>query len=316
MKKFIVLFAISLTIFNCSSDDDSSDQEEGQQLPPNIVRIAEVDADADLVTLINLGTTTADIGSYFLCLGPGTYVNIADVAIGSTTLSPNQSIELSYNVNETSGGLSIFSTNTFSSSDPSILLDYVQWGSGNQARVGQAITAGRWDDAANFVTDGSPYTFTGTAEEFGSTFWEGTEVEENTTVRIAQVNANTDQVWLGNFGNTTVDVGDIWLCLGPGTYVQVSNATTSSTVLEPGENVMLSYDVNETADGLSIFSTNTFGSSDPSVLLDYVQWGSGNQARVGQAVTAGRWDDADNFITNGPVYTFNGEADEFGSTFW
>ena len=238
MKKFILLFAVTLTIFSCSDDDPISPEIE--QTDPGLIRISRVDTQTDLVTLINLGTTTTDVGGFFLCLGPGTYVNVADIATGSTNLSPNQSIELPYDVNETADGLSIFSTNTFGSSDPTVLLDYVQWGAADQARVGQAVTAGRWDDAANFVADGSPYTFTGTAEEFGSTVWEGTEVEENATVRILQVNASTDQVWLSNFGNTTLDVGDYWLCLGPGTYVQVSNATTSSTVLEPGENVMLS----------------------------------------------------------------------------
>uniref|UniRef100_UPI00262A66DC T9SS type A sorting domain-containing protein n=1 Tax=Winogradskyella sp. TaxID=1883156 RepID=UPI00262A66DC len=39
---------------------------------------------------------------------------------------------------------------------------------------GQAVTAGRWDDANNFVSGSSPYTFTGTATDFGSTFWDST----------------------------------------------------------------------------------------------------------------------------------------------
>ncbi|WP_188373234.1 hypothetical protein [Winogradskyella haliclonae] len=281
-----------------------------------IVRILQVDATADLVWLSNFGTESVDVGDYFLCLGPGTYVRVSDATNASTNLAPGENIMLSYDVNETEDGLSIFSTNTFGSSDPNILLDYVQWGAGNQARVAQAVTAGRWDNANNFVANGSPYVFNGNSDEFGSTFWEGTEEEESTVVRIAQVNANTDQVWLANFGNVSVDVGDYFLCLGPGTYVRVSDATNASTNLAPGENVMLSYDVNETVGGLSIFSTNSFGSSDPNILLDYVQWGAGNQARVAQAVTAGRWDDANNFINGGPSYTFNGNADEFGSTFW
>ncbi|WP_299115545.1 hypothetical protein [uncultured Winogradskyella sp.] len=288
----------------------------GAEEPTPLVRILQVDASTDRVWLSNFGTTSVDVGDYFLCLGPGTYVRVSDATNGSTTIAPGANIMLDYDVNEASDGLGIFSTNTFGSSDPSILLDYVQWGAPNQARVNQAVTAGRWDNANNFVANGSPYTFSGEGDEFGSTFWEGTPEPESRVVRIAQVNANTDQVWLANFGNVSVDVGDYFLCLGPGTYVRVSDATNASTNLAPGENVMLSYDVNETVDGLSIFSTNTFGSSDPSILLDYVQWGAGNQARVNQAVTAGRWDDANNFIDGGPSYTFNGNADEFGSTFW
>jgi len=58
----------------------------------------------------------------------------------------------------------------------------------------------------------------------------------------------------------------------------------------------LSYNVDPMVDGLSLFSTNSFGSSDPAILLDFVQWGAGNQPRSGQAVNAGRWDDATQFI--------------------
>ena len=143
----------------------------------------------------------------------------------------------------------------------------------------------------------------------------GTEIE-TTVLRILQVNTTTDQVWLSNFGTEMIDVTAYWLCLGPGTYEKVSDATTESTMLALRENIMLSYDVNETADGLSIFSANTFGSSDPSILINYVQWGDADQARVDQAVTAGRWGTTANFITGGPVYTFSGETSDFGVTFW
>ena len=149
---------------------------------------------------------------------PGTYVRVSDAASGSTNLAPNQSITLSYDVNEAADGLSIFSTNTFGSSDPNILLDYLQWGAGNQARVAQAVSAGRWDDANNFVAVGTSYNFTGEANEFGASFYETIGAEEPTPlVRILQVDASTDRVWLSNFGSTSVDVGDYFLCLGPGT---------------------------------------------------------------------------------------------------
>ncbi|MCC1483513.1 hypothetical protein [Winogradskyella immobilis] len=282
-----------------------------------VVRILQVDASADIVWLSNFGSESVDVGDYFLCLGPGTYVRVSDAASGSTTIAPGANIQLSYDVNETEDGLSIFSTNTnFNSSDPSILLDYVQWGAGNQARVDQAVTAGRWDNSANFVADGSPYAFTGEGDEFGSTFWEGTEADPLGVLRILQVNPITDQVWLTNVGDAALDAGDYWLCLGPGTYAQVSTRTSGSTVIEPGENIMLDYDMNLEEDGLSIFATNTFTSSDPDVLLDFVQWGAGNQPRSAQAVTAGRWDSAENFVDGFAPYSFIGEADEFGSTFW
>ena len=318
IKKFILLLLIPAFILSCSNDDDNIVIEQ-ENIETGVIRITQVDAEADLVVLSNLGTSNTDIGGYFLCLGPGTYVRVSDVATGSTNLTPNQSIALPYDVNEVADGLSIFSTNTFTSNDPNILVDYLQWGAGNQARVSQAVTAGRWDNADNFVTVGTSYNFTGEADEFGSAFYETVGAEAAPpVVRILQVDAASDLVWLSNFGTESIDVADYFLCLGPGTYVRVSAAANgASTNLAPGANVMLSYDVDEAADGLSIFSEGgNFGSTDPSVLVDYLQWGAGNQARVSQAVTAGRWDNADNFVTVGTSYNFTGEADEFGSTFY
>ena len=319
MKKSFLLIAILAIFFSCSDDNGNNNGvvEEGNTETKAVIRITEVNATSDLVVLSNLGTVTTNIANYWLCLGPGTYVQVSEATSDSTNLAPNESVTLSYDVNESADGLSVFSTNSFSSTDPEVLVDYVQWGAENQARVDQAVTAGRWDDASSFVSLGTSYTFIGTSDSFGSSFYETEIVEAGAAiVRIIQVNAATDQVWLSNLGGSVIDVSNYWLCLGPGTYVQVSAATTGETSIEPGENIVLSYDVNESADGLSLFSINTFGSSDPEVLVDYVQWGAADQARVGQAVTAGRWDSTDSLANGGPLYSFDGEAFDFGSIYW
>ncbi|MEM1137539.1 MAG: T9SS type A sorting domain-containing protein [Bacteroidota bacterium] len=139
-----------------------------------VIRVARVDTDANEITLMNMGNATLDIDDYWLCLGPGTYVRVGNAANGSTNLDPNSSVVVSYNVDAAADGFSLFSTNIFGSSDPEILIDYVQWGAANQSRVGQAVSAGRWDSANNFLNGSSPYNFTGTATDFGSTFWETT----------------------------------------------------------------------------------------------------------------------------------------------
>ena len=314
MKRlFLVVFMTGLLI-GCSEDDSQEFIQEEITEVVTAIRISEVNPSTDEVVLSNFGEDAQDVGNFWLCLGPGAYAQISQLTSESTLLDPDGSIRLSFDLDANADGLSLFTTNTFNSSDPNVLIDFLQWGAGDQPRVSQAVAAGRWDSASNFIIGAAPYTLNGDAEDFGLNFWEA--AEPSTTVRILRVNAAEDQVWLSNFGNTSVDVGSYWLCLGPGTYAQVANTTTASTVLAPGENVMLSYDVNESVDGLSIFSQNVFGSSDPDVLLDYVQWGGGNQARVGQAVTAGRWDNANNFVGSGPVYNFDGEESSVGSSFW
>lgn len=142
-------------------------------------------------------------------------------------------------------------------------------------------------------------------------------VEASKVIRVSQVNTSTNEVTFTNFGNVTTDIGNYFLCLGPGTYRQISSLTTSATMIATGESVTVIYSLIDAAsDGLSVFTTNTFGSTDPEILIDYVQWGAANQQRVNQAVTAGRWNNADAFLQTSTTYTFNGQATEFGVSFW
>ncbi|WP_157957203.1 T9SS type A sorting domain-containing protein [Winogradskyella tangerina] len=136
-----------------------------------------VDPVSDVLTITNTGSSMVDINNYWLCLGPGTYVRVGTVTpiSGDYMLSPAESVTLTYNVTEAQDGLSLFSTNSFGSSDPNILVAFVQWGAGNQPRVGQAVTAGRWDNASNFVSGSGPYTTTngGSAAAWSSCDAEG-----------------------------------------------------------------------------------------------------------------------------------------------
>ena len=143
-----------------------------------------------------------------------------------------------------------------------------------------------------------------------------TEIVASKIIRVSMVNPSANQVTFRNFGNVETNIGDYWLCLGPGTYRRISSGTNDSTVLAPNAELTVNYNMNEASGGLSIFTTNSFGSSDPEILIDYVQWGDGNQQRADQAVTAGRWNNADSFIPNATTYTFNGEEAQFGDTFW
>ncbi|MFP4845323.1 hypothetical protein ACFWU4_05930, partial [Winogradskyella sp. PE311] len=134
---------------------------------------------------------------------------------------------------------------------------------------------------------------------------------------FTEVNPTTDVLTISNTGTGMVDLTNYWLCLGPGTYVRIGTITPENGdyMLDSGEAVTLSYDVVESADGLSLFSTNSFGSSDPNILVSYVQWGAANQARVAQAVTAGKWDSANNFVDgSGPYTTVNGGSAAAWST--
>ena len=318
MKKIFLTLLMAGLAFNCSSDDDGSGNQNVEQNNA-IVRITNVDTEADEITLTNRGGSTIDVANYWVCLGPGTYAQVSTTTDASTSLEPDADIVLSYDVNVLSGGLGLFSEGgSFGSSDPTILVDYIQWGAANQARSAQAVTAGRWNDATIFVEDASPYIFDGEATDFGSDEWEGQPIDAR--VRITGVDTATQQITITNFGEDadTADVGDYWICFGPGTYQRIGVIATESTILEANQSITItSANVQVMSGGLGLFSRGgAFASTDPTVLLDYVQWGTGSQARSAQAVTAGRWDDAATTTEGNSPYTFVGRADLFGSDVW
>ncbi|MEM7550123.1 MAG: ExeM/NucH family extracellular endonuclease [Bacteroidota bacterium] len=154
------------------------------------VRLVSIDLTTESITLENFGTT-ADISGYFICLGPGQYAQLTgyDGIMTGTTLSSESSIAIDLttgpaNVNELNGPngeIVLFTTNTDgvntggaffgSTTDPNLLVSYVQYGAGNDTRAQQAVDAGRWDDVENFVSGTAPYLFTGMGDDFGSDFW-------------------------------------------------------------------------------------------------------------------------------------------------
>ena len=113
-------------------------------------------------------------------------------------------------------------------------------------------------------------------------------------VTVTSVNPATDVLTITNMGYSLVNLDNYWLYLGPGIKERVGAVMPirGDFILMENESVTLSCAVTASDDGLSLFSINSFSSSDPNVLVSYVQWGAANHSRVGQAVTAGRWDNA------------------------
>ncbi|MEM9859879.1 MAG: hypothetical protein AAF843_21205 [Bacteroidota bacterium] len=180
----LVLVSLSLIISSCDDDDTET-------VPPveELIRFTLVNPEGDSLTITNFGTTEIDISDYQLCLGPNQYnaINNYTGITGDLSLSTNEAVTIrlaSGTQNVTSlpvenGGLGLFATaEDFSSDDPLILRDYVQWGAANQNRVDQAVTANRWDAATSFITGFAPYIFSGGSDEIGTAFWETLAAEE------------------------------------------------------------------------------------------------------------------------------------------
>ena len=321
----------------------------GQAAIAQSIRIVEVDPGNEWVTLKNFGSTTVDISNYWLCQRPN-YDRIGEsgsVAIvsGDLVLSPNEEVIVNVSPAGQSGGfnaitdltenseLGLFASASFGSTDPEIYLDFVTWGGvTSPTRAGQAVTAGRWDDATSFAEGGAPFSYIGDANDIGADFWQGAETGD-ARVRIVEVDPGNEWVTLKNFGNATVDISNYWLCQRPN-YDRIGESgsiaiVSGDLVLSPGEEVILNVSPAGQSGGfnpitnltdnseLGLFASGSFGSTDPEIYLDFVTWGGiTNPTRAGQAVTADRWDDAASFADGGAPFSYIGGANDIGADFW
>ncbi len=143
---------------------------------------------------------------------------------------------------------------------------------------------------------------------------EPAEPTETTSVVFNEVQYSTrDLVELYNNGDVNVDLSSYWLCLGPGSYVQIGDITpeSGSADLAPGTFVVLPYEMPDVEGGLGLYATNEFGSAE--AIVDFVQWGAAGSARENVAVEAGIWTAGDFVPTVGAVsssieYDGEGEA--------
>ncbi|MEO0403729.1 MAG: carbohydrate-binding module family 20 domain-containing protein, partial [Bacteroidota bacterium] len=139
------------------------------------VRITAVDVVNGEVTLTNFGTASQEVGTYWFCNFPQySQFSSETIVSGLSLLDPGASVTYAWSgATGAAGECGIYSVNG-SYNDPNAIIDYMQWESANNQRSGVAVSAGVWDDAANFVSGNSPYIFNGGSGDYGSTFWSGT----------------------------------------------------------------------------------------------------------------------------------------------
>ncbi|MBX2846034.1 MAG: T9SS type A sorting domain-containing protein [Saprospiraceae bacterium] len=178
---------ITMAGLNAGDEDIAIDnvvvREAGGGSPS--IHLTQVNSTTETITITNLGDAAEDISAFQICLGPGEYNALSDYTgiTGDLMLDPSEAVTIDVSAGggtgitalpDAAGGLGLFSTGgSFGSTDPAIFRDYVQWGAASQDRSGQAVTAGRWDDAMLFVGGFAPYDFTGGVADHGSTFWTG-----------------------------------------------------------------------------------------------------------------------------------------------
>ncbi|MBO3700831.1 spondin domain-containing protein [Roseivirga sp. E12] len=323
LKKSILggLMLSALAITSCDNEDDNGTNPTGQDVS---VVLNEVNyASGDWLEIYNNGSEVADLSNYWLCLGPGSYQQLSSLTpqAGSVNnLSAGEYLVLPYTMPDEEGGLGLYSTNEFTNAEA--LVDFVQWGAGSSAREDVAVSAGLWtagdfvptvSDASNsIIFDGEGNGVANWAETSQPT--PGAEnvlmvPEPARSIIISEVQyGNQDQIEFYNNGEVTIDLSSYWLCLGPGTYVQVGSLTPTSgdIQVEAGDFVVLPYAMPDDEGGLGLYSMNQF--ANPAAIMDFVQWGAGGSAREDVAVSAGIWT-AGQFVPTVRLNSYSIEVD-------
>lgn len=139
-------------------------------------RITGVNDALEQITISNLGSCTAQVGSFQLCSnGSCALVSSLSLVSGALNMPAGTSVTLQWNAWNPSvgnGNLTLVRSggNSNNSND---VLDYVAWGSSNQAGEAIAAAAGVWT-AGSFVSGIAPYSFSGSSGDYGASFWSGT----------------------------------------------------------------------------------------------------------------------------------------------
>ncbi|MDH7444216.1 spondin domain-containing protein [Aquimarina sp. 2201CG14-23] len=330
MKKNLIYLIVGLfTFISCGDDDDIVIQPDGETDDViNQVVFNEVKYQGtDLIEIFNKGDQEADLSDYWLCLGPGTYQRIGDLTpeSGNIAIPAGGYLVLSYDLPDTSGGLGLYNSNAFTDADA--LVDFVQYGAGGSARENIAVAAGIWtagefvptvSNADNSIVfdgegDGAANWAETTTVTFGAANMLTVPVEVRSIVFNEVQYGSRDLVEIYNNGDVTVDLSSYWLCLGPGTYVQIGNITPESGNIElaSGEFLVLPYTMPDDQGGLGLYSANQF--TNPDAIMDFVQWGSGGSTRENVAVSAGIWT-AGEFVPTVRLESYSIEYDGEGDT--
>lgn len=182
-QEFTFTYPANSQLINYSilfSDDQACTYNTGNifSAPPPCcaqLRFTDVNTDTKQFTIENFGTCTEDLTAYRLCSENNYFLfNNLTLISGNMNLASGSSATFewgSWNPSLTGADLALYIP--FADfNNPIDMLDFVQWGSAGNGREAIADLAGFWT-AGDFITDSSPFEFSGGANDRGVSFWSG-----------------------------------------------------------------------------------------------------------------------------------------------
>ena len=253
------------------------------------------------VELKNIGETSIDVSTYWLCNFPD-YVQLSDLTLECGTLVMEPGAVLAVNdftsFSAADGEMGLYTGSEFG--NVNLIIDYMEWGNSGHRRSALAAEAGIWTegDFVEIPDEGASLSYDGEGDSAAD--WQITTtpticaengIEEELTGDIIISEVFPDgTVELKNVGETTVDVSTYWLCNFPA-YVEMSELTLEcgSLVMEPGDIIAVNdFTAFNAADGeMGLYTRRAFG--DSTAIISYVEWGSSGHRRSDLAASVGEW---------------------------
>ncbi|MEM6736135.1 MAG: hypothetical protein AAF620_08715 [Bacteroidota bacterium] len=299
----------------CNDDDENVDAGNSA----SNVRIVEVDAANDQVTLKNFGEGDADISDFFFC-NQRNYVAVSQTTNDGADLNLAQNEEITFTIpiDDNASDVAIYNTGgSFAST--SAMVDFMQYGGSftSTGRENVAVEKGIWT-AGEFVEGGSPFTYGGDGTTTGASTWESTTDTSigESNVRLILVNSSSNEVTLKNFGDADADISGYIFC-NRRVYTAFSGTANngSDLILSSDEEIIFTIPIDDEASDVSIYSSNAFTSAD--AMVDFMQYGGSftSTGRENVAVEKGIWTVGE-FVTNAGPLGYTGDGDQNGASFW
>ncbi|NNK80047.1 MAG: hypothetical protein HKO93_01000, partial [Flavobacteriales bacterium] len=173
MRSYLTLLALTATLLHI----------QGQVVLNEVIYSPQ-----QTVELKNVGSTTIEVGTLWLCSFP-TYTQIQNMTVvsGTTTMAPGDILVVSgHGYAAADDELGLYTANSFGNS--ANIIDYVEWGSTGHARSSVAVAAGIWT-TGDFVDNvGGAASLEYDGEGDASSDWAvsvvSTEGQENSNVDV------------------------------------------------------------------------------------------------------------------------------------
>jgi uncharacterized delta-60 repeat protein len=139
-----------------------------------VLRLAEVNAATDEITIRNYSQVAVDISSHKLITDNNQINNISSMTVvqGSLTIPPMGEVVLTGLPLEVTGeGLALYAPAP-NFSDPNDMIDFVQWITSGSSLESAAAGQGVWT-SGTFVNGNNPFVYIGNGTQNGATYWEG-----------------------------------------------------------------------------------------------------------------------------------------------